>query len=36
MWVNLLDMKWKKFEIKNSLIETYVNELQTSLMKKTS
>ena len=23
----------KKFEIKNSLVKTYVNELQTSLMK---
>ena len=27
--------KWK-FEIKDSLVETYVNELQTNLMKKPS
>ena len=31
-----LDMKLKIFEIKNSLIETYVNELQTNLIMKHS
>ena len=39
MWVylsQLLDMNMEEIKIKNSLGETYVNELQTSLMKKTS